>query len=264
MAEQRRGPFTIVFMLKIVATVYSTSELICPPISELGSPVTLTCIGAGSTNAHAYSTPDGNTAASCNLTDRLCINLGNFNSTVLNASQSVLTIPHALKTHAGAWKCVSDADSPTPATCDVVIAKIPSCTMAVNRNTSALRVDDVITLTVNITDYFSTDLAKIILVVGNIQIISISKSVREMTKETLVTTLQLREGHSGNVTIVFESADKKHSEGCGSLGQLILATTGTGESSPPSNQIRDSSDTPATRGEVSSLAISIAFLLTLT
>ncbi|XP_046545800.1 uncharacterized protein LOC124255897 isoform X2 [Haliotis rubra] len=260
MEELRYGPLTTVSMLKTIATVYSTTELICPQISELGSVVTLTCIGAGAAHAHAYSTPGGNTAASCDLRDGQCIDFGNFKSAVLNASHSVLTIPRALKTHAGVWKCVNGTDSTTPPTCNVVIAKGPSCTMTGDRNTSALRVDDVITLTVNINDYFSTELARIALVVGNIHIISISKFVTEMTNETLVTTLQLREDHFGNVTITFDSVDKNQSQTCGRLDQLISAATETGETSPAPCQISDSSDTACTRGD--HLAISITFMLT--
>ncbi|XP_046565278.1 uncharacterized protein LOC124273989 [Haliotis rubra] len=132
--------------------------------------------------------------------------------------------------------------------------------MTGDRNTSALRVDDVITLTVNINDYFSTELARIALVVGNIQIISISKFVTEMANETLVVTLQLREGHFGNVTITFNSVDKNQSQRCGHLDQLISAATEPGEASPAPYQICDGSDTPCIRGD--HLAISITVILT--
>ncbi|XP_046559541.1 uncharacterized protein LOC124268589 [Haliotis rubra] len=158
---QFNTPFIYVLLSLVAVWPYCAGELLCPKITELDSPVKLTCIQAFHTGAHSYSTPIGTTAASCDLAENKCITLDDFTATVLNKSSSILAIPRLLPTHAGSWTCVVDADSPSPDTCYLTVEKSPACRIMSKQSTRTVRVGEELSLTIILRGYYCSEAAHV-------------------------------------------------------------------------------------------------------
>ncbi|XP_071095237.1 uncharacterized protein [Haliotis cracherodii] len=209
-----------VLLCLVVILPCCAGDFICPEAAELGSPVNLTCIQASGTRAHSYSTPSGTTAASCHLSDRKCIPLGDFSASVLNESCSVLAIPHLLQTHAGDWKCVVDANDPDPETCHISVEKSPSCRILSHNNMRTHRVGEELSLTVNVTGYYCSESVLVQLRTGDITSSLLNETVTMVKDSTVNITFNMTASHFGDVVLVFSCGSKSRHVLCEGLQAL--------------------------------------------
>ncbi|XP_067660480.1 uncharacterized protein [Haliotis asinina] len=215
------------FLLNLVTLwPYCLGELLCPTITELHSPVKLTCIQAAQTGAHSYSTPTGTTAASCDLPGNKCIPLGNFTAMVVNKSSSVLAIPRLLQTHAGAWACVVDADAPSLDTCHITVEKTPTCRIMSQQNTSTMRVGQELSLTIILTGYYCSEIAHVQVKTGGITSTLLNGTVTALTDSTENITLNITTSHIGEVGLVFSCDSYSQMMSCDGIQELVQSLPG--------------------------------------
>ncbi|XP_046563741.1 uncharacterized protein LOC124272582 [Haliotis rubra] len=249
-----------VLLYLVVVVSYNSGELLCPEIAELGSTVNLKCIKGIATRAHSYSTPIGTAAATCDLSNRYCINLGDFTASVLNESSSFLTIPHLLETHAGDWACVVDADDPNPDTCNVTVQKSPSCRITSPQNTRALIVGEELSLTVYVRSFYCSESVIIGVKTGNITSHPIKETVTKVTNSTENVTFHMTASHFGNVTLVFSCGTKNQHVLCEGIQSLVegkQANITTTPTQPTGHPTTDGQDTDSSQCGVEGCIIPI-------
>ncbi|XP_067667562.1 uncharacterized protein [Haliotis asinina] len=229
----------------VMVLSYCSGNLLCPKIAELGSTVNLTCIKRIATHAHSYSTPIGTTAATCDLSNRYCINLGDFAASVLNESSTILTIPRLLQTYAGAWACVADADDPKSEKCHLTVEKSPSCRIISPQNTRHLSVGEELSLTVYVRSFYCSELVLIGVKTGNTTSHIINGTVSNVTDSTENMTFNMTASHFGDVTLEFSCGTKNHHEVCEGIQSLAESVT-TG----PTTQTAFTNTTTTQRGSI--------------
>ncbi|XP_071094864.1 uncharacterized protein [Haliotis cracherodii] len=199
------------------------AELKCPELGYIGSEASLTCIGASTT--HAYSKPSGSTASTCGVTSQQCINTGGDTGTVINATQTVLTISIVKKSDAGEWGCTLSSE-PTPSKCSMAIAKLPSCNITSVSSPDELRVNQNVSLSVNATltwCYCSTGV-KLQLGKGS-NVIELKPCNEDVTYYSILVQLIITKSYFGNVTLEFTCGSKHTDISCSGISSLMLNTS---------------------------------------
>ncbi|XP_046545803.1 uncharacterized protein LOC124255900 [Haliotis rubra] len=208
-----------VITLVLLVTVAVEGRILCPEIGLLGAPTNLTCIEAS--RSHSFLTPKEHTAASCNTSTGKCITTGIFTASVHNTTSSVLTIPALLKSYAGAWKCSSDGDMPDPPSCQMTVAKFPTCTITRRQyDDSDFTRDEEVALKVNVTGDYCSESAQFQLQTGNIQ----TGLNYSQWKENTDVIFTLTESHLGEVKLVFICRGYSQALSCEGIQQLKFPT----------------------------------------
>ncbi|XP_071095929.1 uncharacterized protein [Haliotis cracherodii] len=210
----------------------SAAELKCPELGYIGSKASLTCIGASTT--HAYSKPSGSTASTCDVTSQQCINTGDDTGTVINETQTVITISIVKKSDAGEWGCTLGSE-PTPSKCSMTIAKLPSCNITSVPSPDELRVNQNVSLSVNAAGYYCSTGMKLQLRTGS-NVTELTKgNLDAITDDSFQLQLNLTESYFGNVTLEFTCDSKQKDISCSGI-QSLMPTL----SEPPSCEILSS------------------------
>ncbi|XP_067661769.1 uncharacterized protein [Haliotis asinina] len=204
-------------MAQVTQKVETEGRLLCPEIGLLGSPTNLTCIEAK--GGLAFIAPRRTSA--CETSTGKCVSTGPFTASVINTTASVLTIPALLKSHAGIWKCGSDGDKPDSPSCQMTVAKLPTCTITGRRyDDSDFIVDEEVALKVNVTGYYCSESVQFQLQTGNIQT-GLDNSQWNATTSVI---FNLTETHIGEVKLVFKCGGYRQALTCEGIQQLGLMT----------------------------------------
>ncbi|XP_071095936.1 uncharacterized protein [Haliotis cracherodii] len=205
-------------LLLITHLSHCAAELKCPELGYIGSKASLTCIGASTT--HAYSKPSGSTASTCGVTSQQCINTGDDTGTVINETQTVLTISIVKKSDAGEWGCTLGSE-PTPSKCSMTIAKLPSCNITSVPSPDELRVNQNVSLSVNAAGYYCSTGMKLQLRTGS-NVTELTKgNLDAITDDSFQRQLNLTESYFGNVTLEFTCDSKQKDISCSGIQSLM-------------------------------------------
>ncbi|XP_067651933.1 uncharacterized protein [Haliotis asinina] len=213
-----------IFVFIWMTAVYCASLFHCPQMVELGSSVNLTCFVKATSKAHSYTTPGGMTAATCSLSEGDCIPTGNFTASVINSTSSVLTIPKALETHQGVWKCVGNADDPYQETCRMSVVKIPTCEITSDQNISSITEGAMLTLAVNLTRSFCSVPSRIRLLTGTVST-SLNKGTgTDITPGVLTRNFNVTSSHFGDVSVLYTCHGDSRNVSCTGVKELVEGT----------------------------------------
>ncbi|XP_046545802.1 uncharacterized protein LOC124255899 [Haliotis rubra] len=205
----------LLLLVTSAATVAVGGRILCPEIGLLGAPTNLTCIEA---SRHlSFITPNGHSTAACDTSTGHCIPNGNFSASVINTTSSVLTITALMKSHAGTWKCSNDGDLPDPPSCNMTVAKCPTCTITSWQNDdSNFTVDEEVALKVNVTGDYCSESALFQLQTGNIK----TALNYSQWKENTDVIFTLTESHLGEVKLVFICGGYSKALSCEGIQEL--------------------------------------------
>ncbi|XP_071094819.1 uncharacterized protein [Haliotis cracherodii] len=204
-------PVLFLFCLRMP---FIKADLFCEEVVDLGAPANLTCNIMSVSNAHSYSTPHGHSAASCDLSDGKCIRIGDFSAYVINTTCSVLSIPSVLQSHGGKWTCIVDANQANHDTCHMTVAKVPSCNITSDQNTSGLSGDDVLVLEVVVTGYYCSQVTHLQLLTGRTTTNLMNTTVTNMTDGVFVTSVSVTELTLADVKLRFNCCTRTWDVSC--------------------------------------------------
>ncbi|XP_046340899.2 uncharacterized protein LOC124121866 [Haliotis rufescens] len=246
----------LVLFLFCLRMPFIKADLFCEEVVELGAPANLTCNIMHVSNAHSYSTPRGNTAASCDLSDGKCIQLGDFSASVINTTCSVLSIPTVLQSHGGKWTCSVDANQANHDTCHMTVAKAPSCNITSDQNTSGLSGDDVLVRTV-VTGYYCSQVTHLQLLTGRTARNLMDTTVTDITDDVFVTSVSVTELIFADVKLRFTCGTRTWDVSCDGAEHLLKRASGVETSATTA-----STDTNLS-AEATTIVVRISFLILL-
>ncbi|XP_046564492.1 uncharacterized protein LOC124273293 isoform X8 [Haliotis rubra] len=152
-----------------------------------------------------------------------------------NDTPSALTIESVEKIDAGTWSIV-DAKDPGVFVdvCKLTVAKTPECTVSSDGATDALDLDTTLLLTVNVTDYYCSELTGLSLITGAVlETLKVNHNVSHITSDVINQTVSINLSSLGDVRVRFMCDDTSYNLSCRGVQRLLK--------SPP--QCNISSDT---------------------
>ncbi|XP_071094555.1 uncharacterized protein [Haliotis cracherodii] len=167
----------------------------CPDIAYLGTSTKITCSTSVNFNNTVYSCPCG-VAPQCQTSG--CTNVIGYNASIINQTQTELTIISVQPQHARNWSC-SDGRAFGTKFCHLVAAKIPSVNITSDVDADSVNLGDRISLTVDIRDYHCSDAYNLTLQIGSVTY------TRETWRDATIKNLSINvtQAHFGNVNLVF-------------------------------------------------------------
>ncbi|XP_046340896.2 uncharacterized protein LOC124121864 [Haliotis rufescens] len=213
-------------------------------------------------NAHSYSTPHGHTAASCDLSDGKCIQLGDFSASVINTTCSVLSIPSVLQSHGGKWTCSVDANQANHDTCHMTVAKVPSCNITSDQITSGLSGDDVLVLAVVATGYYCSQVNHLQLLTGRTATNPMDTTVTNITDDVFVTSVSVTELTIADVKLRFTCGTRTWDVSCDGAEHLPKRASDAETSATTAST--DTNLSPESTAIVVSIPILILLLIIMT
>ncbi|XP_071095941.1 uncharacterized protein [Haliotis cracherodii] len=199
-------------LLLVAQLSHCAAKMNCPELGYIGSEASITCIGANTT--HAYSKPSGSTASTCGVTSQHCIDTGDDTGTVINATQTVLTISSVKQSDAGEWECTRGSES-TPSKCSMAVANVPRCSIGSDKNADTLALHEDLALTVDIQEYYCSAQYSFMLLVGEVIVqLPVSESVNKPTDKTATTIVNVTDKSLGVVQLVFRCHNVEQNLSC--------------------------------------------------
>ncbi|XP_071094541.1 uncharacterized protein [Haliotis cracherodii] len=191
--RRKMKPILFAFVFTIITTVWAqdTAVIHCPDIAYLGTPAQITCSTSDNFNNTIYKCPCG-VAPMCQVSD--CTNVSGYNASIINQTQTEITIISVQPRHAGNWSC-TDAEDVGTTFCLLVVAKIPSVNITSDVDADSVYLGDRISLTVDIGDYHCSDAYSLTLQVGSATYTretGRNATVRHLTKNVPILLTQTR------------------------------------------------------------------------
>ncbi|XP_071095942.1 uncharacterized protein [Haliotis cracherodii] len=232
-------------LLLVAQLSHCAAKMNCPELGYIGSEASITCIGANTT--HAYSKPSGSTASTCGVTSQHCIDTGDDTGTVINATQTVLTISSVKQSDAGEWECTRGSES-TPSKCSMAVANVPRCSIGSDKNADTLALHEDLALTVDIQEYYCSAQYSFMLLVGEVIVqLPVSESVNKPTDKTATTIVNVTDKSLGVVQLVFRCHNVEQNLSCDGvkfINDINVPTTFPTESTASTST--PSTSTPST------------------
>ncbi|XP_071095015.1 uncharacterized protein [Haliotis cracherodii] len=176
-----------------------TAVIHCPDIAYLGTSAQITCSTSDEFNNTIYTCPCG-AAPHCPVSG--CFNVTGYNASIVNQTQTELTIISVQPRHSGNWSCADGGDVGTTF-CLLVVAKIPSVNITSDVDADSVNLGDRISLTVDIRDYHCSDAYNLTLQIGSVTYTcetGWNATVENLTETVPIDVTQI---HFGEVKLVF-------------------------------------------------------------
>ncbi|XP_071095411.1 uncharacterized protein [Haliotis cracherodii] len=188
--------FSIHTIFTFHLTQSDTAVIHCPDIAYLGTSAQITCSTPGNFTYTIYNCPC-EVAPQCPAVQG-CTNLTGYNASIINQTQTEITIISVQPKHAGNWSCTDRGDVGTRF-CHLVVAKIPSVNITSDVDADSVSLCDRISLTVDIGNYHCSDAYSLTLQIGSATYTC--ETGRNATIENL--SINVTQAHFGNVILVF-------------------------------------------------------------
>ncbi|XP_067674262.1 uncharacterized protein [Haliotis asinina] len=173
----------------------------CPNIAFLDTTTRIACSTSVNFTTTIYTCPCGS-EQHCSQSG--CVNqstLG-FNASIVNRTQTELTIPRAQPRHTGNWAC-SDRQTDGKSFCNLVLTKIPSVTITSDVDADSVNLEDRVSLIVDIEDYYCSGPFSLTLQVGSEIYKPVSGRNNANRNLTTTTHINVTQTHFGDVKLVF-------------------------------------------------------------
>ncbi|XP_071094516.1 uncharacterized protein [Haliotis cracherodii] len=187
-----------IFSINLVQS--DTAVIHCPDIAFLGTSARLTCSTPVDFFTTSYSCPCG-LAPQCQA-ESGCTNVSGYNASIVNQTQTELTIISVQPQHAGNWSCVDRYCYENPF-CHLVVAKIPSVNITSDVDADSVNLGDRISLTVDIRDYHCSDTYNLTLQVGSVTYTSGTGRNATIKYLPKIVPINVTQTHFGDVKLVF-------------------------------------------------------------
>ncbi|XP_067676891.1 uncharacterized protein [Haliotis asinina] len=196
--------------LLLTQSLCVSAVLICSYPNYLWSSGELICTGDGFT--HTYTNPSGLEVADCQLLNGKCDPV-NASVSIINKTQTVLSITHIKPTDAGEWSCAGKRN--VDSRCNLTVVKTPTCSITSKQDTNSLVQYQELSLTVDVRDYYCSTAHNISLQTGNVTTLLMkADSVPSVTDNTSSVTLNVTDSHLGKVGLVFRCDSSQWSVEC--------------------------------------------------
>ncbi|XP_067675081.1 uncharacterized protein [Haliotis asinina] len=206
--------------LLLTQSLCVSAVLICSYPNYLWSSGELICTGAGF--IHKYTNPSGLEVAECQLSNGKC-DSANASASVINKTQTVLSITHIKTTDAGEWTCTSKRN--VDSRCNLTVVKTPTCSITSKQDTNSLVQYQELSLTVDVRDYYCSTAHNISLQTGNVTTLLMkADSVPSVTDNTSSVTLNVTDSHLGKVGLVFRCDSSQWSVECAGVTKFVPRT----------------------------------------
>ncbi|XP_071094566.1 uncharacterized protein [Haliotis cracherodii] len=206
------------------STVQRTVRLLCPDISYLGVSAQLTCLTSEPFTNHIYAGPGNLKAPTCETSLSGCTTVKGFNASIINATHTDLRIVNVEQPHAGTWTCEDGASSES-ASCNLQVAKTPTCSITSQEDTDVLAQYQALTLTVDMQDYYCSKALTFSLQTGNVTTLLMeADSVASVTHNTSSVTLNVTDSHLGIVGLMFSCHNSQWNLTCDGVTELKTPT----------------------------------------
>ncbi|XP_048242965.1 uncharacterized protein LOC125375944 [Haliotis rufescens] len=208
-------------LLLLTQSLCVSTGFICPNLSYLDSSVQLICTGGSI--SHKYINPRGVDVAQCPLIkDRPCTP-ANASASVISSTQTVFNVMAVTTKDAGTWSC--DFGVNEVVTCNLTVAKTPSCSITSKEDTDVLAQYQELTLTVDIQNYYCSTALTFSLQTGNVTTLLIeADSVASVTHNTSSVTLNVMDSHLGIVRLIFNCHNSQWNLTCDGVIELKTPT----------------------------------------
>ncbi|XP_071095608.1 uncharacterized protein [Haliotis cracherodii] len=187
-------------------TQSDTAVINCPDIAYLGTSAQITCSTSDNFKNIIYNCPCG-VAPQCPAVPG-CTKVPGYNASIINKTQTELTIISVQPKHAGNWSC-SDGGDVGKAFCHLVLTKIPSVRIASDVDADSVNLGDRISLTVDIQDYHCSESYRLTLQLGSVNYTPDTRRNATVKHLTKTVPIHVTQAHFGNVTLVFVCGNRQ-------------------------------------------------------
>ncbi|XP_048242938.1 uncharacterized protein LOC125375930 [Haliotis rufescens] len=214
----------ILFIAWLMHLSDCTVRLLCPDISYLGVAAQLTCLSSEPFTNHIYAGPENLKAPTCEASLSGCTTVKGFNASIINATHTDLRIVNVEQPHAGTWTC-EDGATRESASCNLQVAKTPTCSITSEEDTDELAQYQALTLTVVIQDYYCSAALTFSLQTGIVTTLLVeADSVASVTHNTSSVTLNVTASHLGIVGLIFSCHNYEWNLTCEGVTKLVPKT----------------------------------------
>ncbi|XP_071094570.1 uncharacterized protein [Haliotis cracherodii] len=198
-----------------------TVRLICPDISYLDVSAQLTCLSSEPFTNHIHAGPGALKAPACEASLSGCTTVKGFNANIINATHTNLRILNVEQPHEGTWTCKDGASSES-ASCNLQVAKTPTCNITSKEDTDVLAQYQALTLTVDVRDYYCSTALTFSLQTGNVTTLLMeADSVASVSHDTSSVTLNVTDSNLGIVGLVFNCHNYMWNLTCEGVTKLV-------------------------------------------